>query len=208
MDALSSRRRAPIIYAIRGRLYINLTSRCWLRCGFCPKFDGRWEIDGASLRLARREEPSVVEVLAAIDAAGPCHEVVFCGFGEPTLRLDAVLVLGRTLRRRHLQVRLNTDGLASLRHRRDVTPDLAGAIDTVSISLNAQDEETYTRHCLPPGPGAYPALLDFAARAVRHVPTVTLSAIEGLDGVDVAACRHIAATIGAGFRTRLLDRVG
>ncbi|MHB1516395.1 MAG: TatD family nuclease-associated radical SAM protein [Acidiferrobacteraceae bacterium] len=208
MNAQSSRRCAPITYALRGRLYINLTSRCWLRCRFCPKFYGRWEIDGASLRLTRREEPSVVEVLAAIDAAGPYREVVFCGFGEPTLRLDAVLVLGRTLKRRHLQVRLNTDGLANLRHQRDITPDLAGAIDTVSISLNAQDERTYVRHCLPPEPGAYPALLDFAARAVRHVPTVTLSAIEGLDDVDVPACRHIATAIGAGFRARLLDRVG
>jgi TatD family-associated radical SAM protein len=105
-------------------------------------------------------------------------------------------------------VRLNTDGLANLVHGRDVTPDLEGSIDAVSISLNAQNEDLYNRHCRPPVAGAYAALLDFARHVREFVPSVTLTAIDGLEGVDIAACRHIAEDLGVAFRRRELGKVG
>ena len=37
---------------------------------------------------------------------------------------------------------------------------------------------------------------------------VTLTAIDGLEGVDVAACEKIARDIGVKFRRRVLDVVG
>jgi len=193
-------------YTLRRSRYLNVTNRCTLRCTFCPKFNGSWSVQGHDLRL--RDEPNVETLLVAAGDPSSHDEFVFCGFGEPTLRLYTVLEVGAELRRRGARVRLNTDGLANLVHGRDVTPDLEDAIDAVSISLNAQDAATYERHCRPPLPGAFQALLDFARHVREFVPQVTLTAIDGLPGVDIAACRGLAEQLGVGFRRRVLDQVG
>jgi TatD family-associated radical SAM protein len=196
-----------IHYDLRGSRYLNVTSRCTLRCAFCPKFSGSWTVAGYDLRLP--EEPDANQLIAAAgDDPRTFQEIVFCGLGEPTLRLYTVLEAGAELRRRGARVRLNTDGLANLIHGRDVTPDFEDSIDAVSISLNAQNEEIYNRHCRPPMPGAFEALQDFATRAREFVPSVTLTAIDGLPGVDITACRAIAERLGVGFRRRELGKVG
>jgi TatD DNase family protein len=135
-------------------------------------------------------------------------EIVLCGMGEPTLRLYTVLDAATRLRAQGGYIRLNTDGLANLVYGRDVTPDLEGHIHALSVSLNAQDEATYNRHCRPSLPGSYPAMLDFVRRAREFVPSITLTAIDGLPGVDIAACRKIADDLGVDFRRRVLDAVG
>lgn len=195
-----------VAYQAHGNCYINLTSRCTLRCAFCPKFHKDWEVDGYDLRL--RSAPTPAEVLAAVGDPGDYREVVFCGLGEPTLQLATLFEVADRLKAQGGRIRLNTDGLANWREGRDVTPELAGRVDTLSVSLNAQSEAVYNRHCRPPGPGAYPTLLDFVARARRHVPEVTVTAIDGLPGVEIGACRALAEVLGVGFRTRELDKVG
>jgi len=194
-------------YTLNGNRYLNVTSRCTLRCTFCPKFNGSWVVRDYDLRL-RSEEPDAGALMAAAGDPRDFNEVVFCGLGEPTLRLYTVLEAAAELRQRGARVRLNTDGLANLVYRRDVTPDLEDLIDAVSISINAQDEETYNRHCRPPLAGAFDAALDFAERVRVFVPSVTLTAIDGLPGVDISACREIAEHIGVGFRRRELGKVG
>lgn len=198
----------PVIaYPLRGNCYLNVTSRCTLRCAFCPKFHRVWIIGGANLYLQR--EPTVGEILAAVGDPRGYQEVVFCGLGEPMLRLYDMLEVAAELQHRGARrVRLDTDGLANLVYRRDVTPDLEGLIDAVSISLNAQDEEVYNRHCRPTMPRSYPAMLDFADRVRDYVPDVSLTAIDGLEGVDIAACERIAQKLGIRFRRRLLDDIG
>jgi TatD DNase family protein len=199
----------PVIgYTLRGNRYLNVTSRCTLRCAFCPKFNGEWTVHDYRLRLHAEQEPDAKALLAAAGEPGQYREVVFCGLGEPSLRLYTVLEVGAELRRRGVRVRLNTDGLANLVHGRDVTPDLEDSIDAVSISMNAQDPETYDRHCRPPQPDAYPAMLEFAERAREFVPNVTLTAIDGLPGVDIDACRAVAERLEVGFRRRELGKVG
>ncbi len=193
-------------YALHGNVYLNVTARCTLRCAFCPKFNGTWEVRGYDLTLYR--EPSASEMIDAVGDPLAYDEVVFCGLGEPTLRLDAILEVGRALKARGATVRLNTDGLANLVHGRDVTPELAEAVDRVSISLNAQDAETYERHTRPPVEGAYPALLDFARRAHAAGLDVTLTALDGLPGVEIDACRAIAEEMGVSFRRRVYNEVG
>lgn len=201
-------KEVPVIgYTLRGNRYLNVTSRCTLRCAFCPKFNGSWIVQDHDLRL-RSDEPGVAELVAAAGDPREFNEVVFCGLGEPTLRLYTVLEAGAELRRRGARVRLNTDGLANLVHGRDITPDLEDSIDALSISLNAQNEDVYNRHCRPPLPGAYPALLEFAERAREFVPNVTLTAIDGLPDVDIPACRSIAERLGVGFRRREIGKVG
>jgi len=197
-----------IAYSIRRSLYLNLTDRCTNRCTFCAK--GRSaEVKGHDLRLAH--EPDVAEVLAAVAAAGGASawdEVVFCGFGEPLLRLDEVLTLAGELRGQGARrIRVNTDGLASLVHGRDVTAELAGAVDAVSVSLNAPDAATYERLCRPGREGAYPAVLAFLRDARRRIPEVTATVV-ALPGLDVEACRRVAEDLGVGFRARTYDEVG
>ena len=200
--------QAPVVaYPAHGNCYLNITSRCTLRCRFCPKFNHLWVIDGANLRL--RQEPSVGEVLAAIKDPRAYDEIVFCGLGEPTLRLYEMVEIAAELQQRGARrVRLNTDGLANLVYDRDVTPDLEGPVDALSISLNAQNEAIYNRHCRPTLPGSYNAMLEFADRVRDFVPDVTLTAIDGLEGVDIAACERIARDLGVKFRRRVLGAVG
>ncbi len=200
---------APVYaYVLHGNCYLNVTNRCNLRCCFCPRLENEWQVEDYNLRLTLQQEPGAEELLKAVGDPGDFQEVVFCGLGEPTLRLATLVKVGRTLRQRGARVRLDTNGLANQYHGRDVTPELATAVDAISISLNAQDEATYERYCRPKQPGAYAALLDFIKRAREPIPDVTVTAIDGLEGVDIAACARIAADLGVKFRRRLLDQIG
>ena len=197
-----------IAYELHGNCYLNITDRCTLRCAFCPKFNKTWEVQGYDLRL--KFEPSVEQILAAVGDVSRYQEIVFCGLGEPTLRLDVLLQVAERLKQQAAKIRVNSDGLANLVHGRDVTPELAGKVDALSISMNAQNEVVYNRHCRPKNeyPGAYQAMLEFARRAKEFVPSVTLTAIDGLEGVDIEACREIARKLDVHFRRRVLDLVG
>ncbi|MBW2458041.1 MAG: radical SAM protein, partial [Deltaproteobacteria bacterium] len=154
-------------------LYLNITNRCSNDCTFCVRRGGRYTLAGFDLRLT--EEPTAIQVLAAIaereaEHGGPFEEVVFCGFGEPTYRLELIGEVGRTLRSAGTHVRLNTNGQAALIAGRDPWPVLAGALDAISISLNAPDAESYQDLCHPQfGAEAYDALLTFARRSSDHV---------------------------------------
>lgn len=198
--------KGVLAYPIGDALYLNVSRGCTLRCGFCPK----WQAPTVHhYDLSLTANPSAAELIQAVGDAGPWREVVFCGFGEPTLRLEVILEVARWIKGHGGQrVRLNTDGLANLVHRRDVTPAFSGLIDAVSVSLNAPDEATYNKHCHPSLEGAWSGLLAFIQAVRAHVPEVTATAIDGLPGVDIAACRALASTLGVGFRPRKLDRVG
>ncbi len=195
-----------IAYRLHGNCYLNITSQCTLRCGFCPKYNRSWEVQSYDLRLHR--EPTVEEVLGAIGDPAEFKEIVFCGLGEPTVRLDALLAIARAMKDQGAQVRVNTDGLANLREGRDVTLELAAVVDSLSISMNAQNAAVYNDHTRPKLRGAFAGMLEFTRLAHERGMAVTLTAIDGLEGVDIAACREIAESFGVGFRRRVLDVVG
>jgi len=196
-----------LAYELHGNCYLNITYHCTLRCDFCPKFNGSWEVQGYDLLIKR--EPSVAEILAAVGDVSCYQQVVFCGLGEPTLRWEVLLAVADELKRQGAVIRLNTDGLASLVQGRDVTAELAGRVDALSISMNAQNEAVYVAHTRPKLEGAYQAMLDFSLAAKAYVPDISMSAINGLEGVDIAACREIAELqIGVKFRQRELNVVG
>ena len=199
--------QTPVLaYTIGDKRYLNITDRCTLRCTFCPKFRDSPRVHDVDLTLPLRPETS--DIIAAIGDPADYREVVFCGFGEPTLRLKPLLEIATHIRRRGGRVRLNTAGLANLFHKRNVLPELAGCVDAMSISMNAQQETVYRQHCRPLLPGSFSAMLDFMARAPDFIPEVTATAIDGLDGVDIDACRKMAEQRGATFRRRVLDVVG
>ncbi|HEB96593.1 MAG TPA: radical SAM protein, partial [Sedimenticola thiotaurini] len=156
-----------ISYVIGDRLYLNITDRCTLACAFCPKTQGVKRVHDYDLTLDHR--PEVEEILAAIDDPARYRQVVFCGFGEPTLRLKVLLQVAREIRDRGGRVRVNTDGLANLVHKRNVLPELAQYVDALSVSLNAQDAATYDRHCVPALQGSFEAVVDFLRRAPEYI---------------------------------------
>jgi len=195
-----------ISYQIGQSLYLSINDRCTLVCEFCPKTQGDLHVQGYDLTIDHR--PTVQEILASIDAPRSYKEVVFCGYGEPTLRLKTLLEVGESLKRQGAHVRLNTDGLGNLVHKRNILPELGEVIDAVSVSLNAQNEFIYNRHCQPQLAGSYLAMLDFLAMAPASIANVTATAINGLEGVDIKACREIANKLGVHFRQRELNVVG
>ena len=197
-----------IAYEYRpGVLYLNVTNRCSNDCTFCVRRQPGYSLAGFDMRLSR--EPGADGVLAAISRLEdtrrrPFQQVVFCGFGEPTYRLDIIDRVGTELRARGTRVRLNTNGQAALISGADPFPRLRDAVDAVSVSLNAPDAESYVSLCQPRfGPAAYSALLEFARRSVEVFDEVVLSVVGfSVSAEDVAACRRKAREIGADLRVR------
>jgi GTP 3',8-cyclase len=211
--AAATDRETPRVigYPLGDALYLNLTSACTLACTFCPKIrDGDWVVGGYDLRLVGN--PGVDEVWAAVKRAGleGWSEVVFTGLGEPTRRLEVLLEIARRLVGAGVRrIRVDTDGLASLREGRDVPPLLAAAgVNAVSVSLNAGDAETYARVCPSRyGAAAYDAVQAFIRSAIRCLPDVAASAV-ALPGLSERECRRAAEALGARFRWRAYDRLG
>jgi TatD DNase family protein len=209
---LTSIQSAPVLaYVLGDALYLNVTSSCTLACVFCPKIrDHDFTLGGYDLLLAAN--PSADQVWGAALAAGIAgrSEVVFTGFGEPTRRLEVVLELIRRLKAAGIRrVRVDTDGLASLREGTDVPPKLAAAgLDAVSVSLNAADAATYARICPSRyAEEAYPAVAGFIRSAVACLPEVTASCV-ALPGLSEEDCRKAVELLGARFRWRPYDRLG
>lgn len=191
-----------IAYSYDGALYLAPTRRCTLSCIFCPKVNGRWEVAGNDMSSDR--EPNADTLLSAALAQDPSahREVAFVGLGEPTLRLPVVLTVGAALKRAGHHVRLVTDGLANLRFEEDITPDLAGVIDEVHVSMNAPDKETYARICPSRhGACAHDAICDFIQRVKAHVPKVVATVV-ALPDLDIDACRALADSLGVPLRIR------
>jgi len=201
----SSSQSAKIAYRIRNSLYLNITNRCSNSCTFCAKFED-FTVKGHYLMLDR--EPSAAELLDAVFSAGECDEVVFCGYGEPLIRLDLVKEIAAKLKAQGYRIRINTDGQANLVHSRNILPELAGLVDTVSVSLNAADAATYRRLCNTPfGDAGFQAVCDFLTEAKKHIPHVVASAVT-VPGLDVEAVRLLAGQLGVDFRVREYAEVG
>ena len=195
-----------ISYQIEDRLYLNITDRCTLVCAFCPKTLGHPEVQGYNLSIDNR--PTAEQIIAEIGDPTRYAEIVFCGYGEPTLRLKVLLEVAHYVKDQGGRVRINTDGLANLVHKRNVLPEMADCIDSLSVSMNAQNEEVYNRHCQPELAGSFEAMLEFLKLAPNYIKDVTATALQGLEGVDIAACEKLAEERGIKFRRRYLGRVG
>jgi len=195
-----------IAYRIRNSIYLNITNRCNLACCFCPKFVD-FEVKGHYLKL--HNEPDVEQIFQAVGQPEQYDEVVFCGYGEPTQRIEVVCAIAERMKERGAKrVRLNTDGLANLLYGRNVLPDLEGIIDSISVSLNAADKEFYAKSCPSRfGEDAYAAVCEFIIEAKKYIPEVVASVV-ALPGLDVEACRKKAAELGVPLRVREYMNVG
>jgi len=194
-----------IAYKIRNSLYLNITNHCSNRCSFCAKFDD-FTVKGHNLLLDG--EPTFAEIMEAVGQPAEIDEIVFCGYGEPLIRLELVIQVARELKARGYRIRINTDGQANVVHGRNILPELAGLVDSISISLNAPDAATYEQICNTPfGEAGFEAVCSFIREAQQHIPQVTASAVT-IPGINIAACRQLAESLGAEFRVREYAEVG
>lgn len=194
-----------IAYKIRNSLYLNITNRCSNSCIFCAKFDN-FTVKGHHLQL--KHEPSSREVLEAIGSRSDFDEVVFCGYGEPLIRLDLIKEVAAELKNKGHRIRINTDGQANLVHGRNILPELAGIIDTVSVSLNSADPVQYQQLCRSPFKDeGFKGVCDFLRAAPAFIPTVIATAVT-LPEVDIEAVKSLAAELGVSFREREYAEVG
>ena len=197
-----------ITYEYEGALYVNLTNRCDCACVFCLRHNGnKGSIYADDLWL--EHEPTLEEALAdfAKRDLGAYREIVFCGFGEPIYRVDDICAIVDALKAQHPDlppVRINTNGHGNLIHGRDITPQLAGRIDTISISLNGDTCEEYCAVTQPrDGEKAWEAMLDFTRKAAQVVPKVVMTIVDkDKTDEDIRRCRALAESLGAQLRVR------
>ena len=195
-----------ITYIVEDKLYVNVTNKCSNRCEFCIRNNGDGAYGSDSLWLER--EPTRDEILDSIFSRDLTvfPELVFCGYGEPTYRLDDIIYVAKAVKERYpeMKIRINTNGHSDLIQGRNTAPDYEGVIDIVSISLNTPSAERYQQICHSIyGEESFEALLRFAAEVKHYVPTVLLSAVkETLTPDEIEQCRMICSDLGVTLRLR------
>jgi len=194
-----------ITYKGRNAIYVNMTNRCPCSCTFCLRHNKDHVFNADSLWLER--EPSVKEVCDSIDAwdLSQYDEVVFCGYGEPMERLDALLEVAAYIKGKgNTKIRINTNGLADLIYGKKTAHRLKGLIDTVSISLNATNKEDYFKVVRPKfGIKSYDAMLSFTKDCVEYVPEVVMTVVDVVTTKEEQELsRKICESVGATLRIR------
>ncbi len=205
--------KPSIVYRYKNGLYVNLTNRCPTACVFCVKNTWKMDYRGSNLNLGGAD-PSPAEVIALAKeewAAAPFEEFVFCGYGEPTMRLEAMLTCARMIKNgraaplpRALKVRLNTNGLANAVWGRNVVPELKGLIDSVHVSLNTADPAQWLALMRPLEPWAsdgYEKVKEFIREASLLLPEIFVTAVEDKD-IDTEKFKALAERLGAETRIR------
>ena len=194
-----------ILYKVHNNLYINLTNRCPYSCTFClrQKMDKVGESD--TLWLLR--EPTAEEVIEEFKKwdVDSFHEIVFCGFGEPTEAFDVLKEVAEFIKSKYNKpIRLNTNGVGSLINKRNIAPELEGLIDTVSISLNNPDPEEYAKLVRSKyGVKSFQEMIDFAKECKKYVPNVVMSTVDTtISHEEEKKCKEICDKIGAEYRIR------
>ena len=194
---------AKILYVYNDQVYANITNKCDCSCTFCIR--SQKDGIGDAETLWHKVDPTLKDIYATIDAFDftGYNEFVFCGYGEPTCALDNLLVSARYVKEKTgLPIRVNSNGLGNLYHKRDIVPELAKVVDSVSISLNAPNAEEYEKVTRPSFPNAYAAMLDFAEECGRLMKHTQLSIVDVLPAEDIAACQKIADERGVHLKVR------
>lgn len=208
--------KPKIVYPFKDSLYINLTNRCPNACRFCLKNKYSMQFEGFNLNLCG-QEPSASEVLeevhSLLNQKGGITELVFCGYGEPTMQLNVLLKVAKSLKAdmeagyiKPFLIRLNTIGLGSLVHGYDITPDLATVLDKINISLNAPSREDWLQLVRPKKEyeeKGYESVLSFISACAQRIPDTVVSVVAG-QGVDMERTKKLVETLGAKLHERPL----
>lgn len=183
-------------------LYVNLTNKCTNACVFCIR-NTIDNIKGKKLWL-ENEDFEAQEVIKQLKNFKQPEEVVFCGYGEPLMKLSILKGIASYLKQNHIKVRINTNGMGNVINNRNVLPEISDLVDEISISLNAPTEEQYNEISKPQVKNAYNEMLEFAKKCVEYDIKTTLTVVDKHPDytIDLDACKKIADEIGAEFRVR------
>lgn len=197
---------ADILYTYNNQVYANITNKCDCACTFCIRthHDGVGDSDN----LWHKKNPTLEEVKAAVDEFdfSGYEELVFCGYGEPTCEVDMLVETAKYVKEKTgLKIRLNTNGLGNLYNKRDIVPELATVVDSISISLNAPDSESYNKVTRPQFENAFEALLSFAESCNKVIPLTQLSIVDVLPKEDIEKCQELADERGIRLRIRKFE---
>lgn len=196
---IGSKPPVSFTYKIGNSLYINVTNRCNADCIFCDR-KGDAVINGYNLKMKKSEEPEAEVYIKEIGDPKKYKEIVFCGYGEPTIRWEVVKKIAKYVKDNGGITRLNTDGHGNVINKRDITPELEGLIDVVSISLNSVDPEQYAK-LMRVDPSLHAEMIDFAKKAKKYSRVVMT--IVGMNEVDSeAAKKFVTDVLGVEFRER------
>jgi len=195
-----------IFYELYGALYVNITNKCPCSCVFCIR-DHSDVIQNSDPLWFDGDEPSLDEIKKDFERfdIDKYSEIVFCGYGEPTERMDVLIETAKFLRENtNKKIRLNTNGLSDLIcQRKHTATELKGLIDTVSISLNAPDAKRFveiTNSCF--GEESFDALLEFAKEAKEVIPKVVFTLVDVISKEEIEKCQAISDEMGIELRVR------
>lgn len=197
--------KGVIAYKIRNSLYLNITNRCTNDCVFCiRKFTDF--VKGHNLRL--KEEPSAEKILDAVKRPSEYEEIVFCGYGEPTLRWDVLEKVAKTLKERGARkLRLNTNGHVLLINGEGILQRIGVLFDKVCVSVDASDKITYQKVCRPSfGGESFSGVLHFI-KAIKPLTDVELTVVDYPE-IDLGRCKKMADTLSVPLRIRRYKEVG
>ena len=190
-------RKDTYVYLLDGNIYLNLTNKCSNGCDFCVRNE-RTSYYGNYLWL-QKGEPTAAQVIAQINGLGDLtryKEAVFCGFGEPTYRMEVLVEVAEYLHEKGIATRLNTNGQGNLINKRDIIPDLVGRIDLVNVSLNASCYEKYQKICRSMFREAgFDGMVEFAKNCKRQGVNVRFSIVDCIGEEEVEACKRLAASV-------------
>ena len=191
-------RKDTYAYALDGNLYLNLTNKCSNGCDFCVRNE-RDSYYGHYLWL-NHGEVTFEKVVAACNGFGDLSkfgEIVFCGFGEPTYRMDLIDKLCDYFHEKGLKTRLNTNGQGSLINKRDIIPELKGKVDKINVSLNASCAEAYQKICRSQfGENGFGAMVEFAKNCKRAGIDCRFSIVDCIGETEVESCKMLAQKTG------------
>lgn len=196
-----------LVYLLGGKIYINLTNKCTNECVFCIR-SLKDDVCGANLWL-KNDTVSAEEVIKQLQALKKEEtEIIFCGYGEPTLKLDVLKEVAKFIKEnyKNVKIRLNTNGHANFVYKRNIIPELVGLIDEISVSLNASTEELYKELAQPNlvCDNVLDEVKDFIKKSVEAGILTTASVVDGYKDykIDLKECENIAIEAGAAFRVR------
>ena len=200
------KRAMTVFYEVDGSIYVNLTNRCNNNCEFCIRKNG----DGAygSDPLWLKREPTEAEALAMLEELdlSQYRELVFCGYGEPSVRLELCQKIASAARELcpKIKTRINTNGMSDLGFGENTAPKYANYFDTVSISLNAPNATKYDEICHPVYKlSALDAVIEFARNVKEYVHSTVFTVVgDFLTEKEISECRSIAESVGIPLRVR------
>lgn len=196
-----------LVYLLDGKIYINLTNKCTNECLFCIR-TLKDDVCGANLWL-KNDTVSAEEVISQLkDLKKDETDIIFCGYGEPTLKLEVLKEVAKFIKENYkdVKIRLNTNGHANVVYKRNIVPELVGLIDEISVSLNASNEDLYKELTQPnlACANVLEEVKDFVKKSVEAGISTTASVVSGYKHYDVNLdeCEQIANELGAKFRVR------